>query len=573
MNKSIFFILILWVCIMINTYASKKNELPLRFDFYHTNEEIIEALKLLHEAYPELTTLEVIGRTEEKREIYALTINNKKTGGVNDKPGMYIDGNIHGNEIQAAEVCLYLAHKLLSDYGKNETITKVVDKNAWFIIPIVNVDGRYHFFNDANTQHSNRGLRIPVDDDRDGLFDEDFPDDLDGDGNICQIRKRDPNGNYKSDPEDPRNLIRIKPGEKGEWTLLGYEGIDNDNDGLINEDSEGYVDQNRDWGYFWQPNYVQRGAGNFPLSGKGTKAIAEWLLKHQNIIMSYVFHNNGGMFLRSPSSKLQGELPSKDIAVYDYLGDNQEKIVPGYKYLIAWKDLYTTYGDFLIFIENIIGCYGFVGELSTEMAESYNKKPFIEGNDPLDLDRQRLDFNDHVAQGTLFKEWTKYNHPQYGEVEIGGWVKMSERLPHPFMLQDLVHRVSSAVIFSAEQTPDVKMEVFEKTKIKNELYRVRVRLKNDKAMPSMTYNSIKHGLYPKDVLKINGSNAIVVLGGELIDKYMNKVNYKEHKPEVQFCQVPGFGMVEYEFIINGKGNIKIEYQSRKAKNQEITLVL
>ena len=109
----------------------------------------------------------------------------------------------------------------------------------------MNVDGRHHFFEDPNTPSTNRGLRRPKDDDRDGLFDEDFPDDLDGDGNITTMRKKDPNGNYKEDPEDPRILVRVKPGEKGEWSMLGQEGIDNDGDGNVNEDSEGFVDPNR----------------------------------------------------------------------------------------------------------------------------------------------------------------------------------------------------------------------------------------------------------------------------------------------------------------------------------------
>ena len=79
--------------------------------------------------------------------------------------------------------------------------------------------------------------------------------------------------------------------------------------------------------------------------------------------------------------------------------------------------------------------------------------------------RERLKFNDHVAQGELYVDWKPYKHPTYGDVEIGGWVKMSSRLPHPFMLPDLVHRNASAVMFSAEQTPEISMEVFEKTKV------------------------------------------------------------------------------------------------------------
>src|SRR5690606_28189738 len=105
---------------------------------------------------------------------------------------------------------------------ENEQITRALDQNAHYIIPVVNVDGRFHFFEDGNTPSSNRSIRIPRDDDGDGLFDEDGTDDLDGDGNICQMRIKDPHGDYKTDPEDPRLLVRVKPGEKGEYSLIGY---------------------------------------------------------------------------------------------------------------------------------------------------------------------------------------------------------------------------------------------------------------------------------------------------------------------------------------------------------------
>ncbi|MCD4770631.1 MAG: hypothetical protein K8R35_10750 [Bacteroidales bacterium] len=568
--------LLLMLSVVLNGQEIK---VPLRFDHYYTYEQVVEALKALNGSFPQLTTLEEVGKSEEGRVIYALTINNNKTGAPLTKPGVYVDGNIHGNEIQAGEVCLYLANRLLTKYGKLDDITAVVDKNVFYIIPVVNVDGRVHFFEDPNTPSSNRGLRRPKDDDRDGLFDEDFPDDLDGDGSITTMRKRDPLGKLKTDPEDSRLMIPVKPGELGEWTLLGSEGIDNDGDGKINEDSEGYVDGNRNWGYNWAPPYVQSGAGSYPFSGTGTKAIAEWMFKRQNIIMAYAFHNSGGMFLRGPSIKAAGEFPSGDVAVYDYLGKNSENIVPGYKYLIGWKDLYSTYGDFGDFCDNLIGSYTFVGELFQIETETYDGTYFKESErggmfgSSNERDRVRLKYNDHVTQGELYKDWETYNHPLYGEIEIGGWVKMSSRVPHSFMLQDMVHRNASAIIFAAQQTPEVKMEVFEKKEISKGLYRIRVRLHNNKAMPSMLYHTIRHNLYPKDIIKVSGSSATVVSGGKILDVYKDMVDYKEHKPEVQFCQVPGFGKVEYQFLITGKGKVIIEYDSRKAGKRSVEVEL
>jgi len=559
------------ICVFLSlSIRAQEIKVPLRFDRYYNYEEIVEALKALNREYPDFTELEEVGKSEEGRIIWALTINNPETGEALDKPGVYVDGNIHGNEIQAGEVCLYLANRLLTKYVENDKIREIVDRNVFYIIPVVNVDGRYHFFNDPNTPSTNRGLRIPKDDDRDGLFDEDFPDDLNGDGSITQMRKKDPLGKLKTDPEDPRLMVAVEEGEQGEWTLLGTEGIDNDGDGRVNEDSEGYVDGNRNWGSNWAPPYVQSGSGNFPFSGTGIKAIAEWMIERPNIIMVFAFHNNGGMFLRGPSTKAEDKFHPGDVAIYDYLGENAEKIVPGYEYLVSWSGLYATYGDFTDFTDNIIGSYSFVGELFQVETETYDgtffgkggeQTPFSAGNE---RERKRLEYNDHVTQGELYHEWESYKHPIYGDIEIGGWAKLSSRLPHPFMLQDLVHRNASAVIFAAEQTPDVKLEVFETKKIDKDLYRIRVRLTNHNAMSSMLYQSINNKLYPKDMLTVKGKSAQVISGGKLTDRYNDIVEYKEYKPELQFCQVPGFSSVEYQFLVSGRGTVTIDYDSRKA---------
>ncbi|MFZ5939193.1 MAG: M14 family metallopeptidase [Bacteroidota bacterium] len=554
---------------------------PLRFDRYYNYSDLVIAMKALNKAYPSMTRLVLVGKSEEGRDIYSLEINNPATGSDSDKPGVYVDGNIHGNEIQAGEVCLYLANMLLTNYATNEKIKKVVDRTAFYIIPSVNVDGRFHFFNDPNNPNSSRSIRCAMDDDRDGLFDEDFPDDLDSDGNICMMRKKDPNGNYKTDPEDPRLMVRIKPGEKGEWTLLGQEGIDNDGDGKVNEDAEGYLDPNRNWPYHWEPNYVQSGAGYYPFSGVGLKAIGSYVLNHPNIIMVWAFHNNGGMYLRGPSTKEEGEFPREDIAVYDYLGQNSEKITPGYQYLVSWKDLYSTYGDFDNFTNNLLGTYSFVGELYQTETESYSvpdkKKDVPETSDNRRMreesDRERIEFNDHVAMGELYKPWKSYTHPVYGEIEIGGWVKMSSRLPHPFMLTDLVHRNASAVLFSAEQTPEVSMEILSNEKVGNDLRQIRIRLTNAHAMPSMSYMAVKNRIYPMDMLQLTGKNAKVVAGGELKNIYTGEVKYKEYRPELQFTQVPGFGKVEFQFLVEGKGEIEIAYSSQKAGKIRKTLKL
>jgi hypothetical protein len=556
--------------------------IPLRFDYYYTYDMVITALEKLHRAYPGLTGLDLVGKSEEGRSIYCMTVNNPKTGTPLDKPGIYVDGNIHGNEIQGTEVTLYLLNYLLDNYGKNPELTALVDKKCFYVVPMVNPDGRYHFFADGSTDSSNRGLRRPHDDDHDGLVDEDFPDDLDGDGNICSMRKRDPYGQFKTDPVDPRLMTRVEPGEKGEWRLLGDEGIDNDGDGRVNEDSEGYVDANRNWAFEWMPPYVQAGAGDYPLSGTGLKALADYIGKRPNICMVWSFHNFGGMYLRGPGTKTQEAYHLKDVAVYDFLGKQAERITPGYRYLLTWEDLYSTYGDFGEWMVTLQGCYAFVGELFMSSQESFKThdestprggkgdkaKENEEGHDFFQENpeqrRERLKFNDHLTQGELFKPWKPFKHPTYGDIEIGGWVKFSSRMPAPFMIEEMVHRNASAVIFSAKQTPEVTMEIFDTQPLGKDLYRVRVRLANAKAIPTMSYHAKQVSLYPQDILEISGKGVKIIAGGEIKDADTDEVAYKEYRPEIQFFFIPGFAKVEFQFIVSGTGSVTLDYQSRHA---------
>lgn len=567
--------LILVLTLLVSTLPAQKAgvEVPLRFDQYHSLDRVYAALEALHKAYPQLTTLETVGQSEEGRPIMAMTVNNPKTGAALGKPAMYVDGNMHGNEIQGGDISLYLLDYLLGNYGKNAEITALVDRVCFYVVPVANVDGRHHFFADPNNPSSNRTLRIPIDDDRDGLVDEDGGDDLDGDGNLCEMRKKDPFGAYKTDPEDPRLLVRVKPGEKGEWTLLGEEGLDNDGDGQVNEDGEGYVDPNRNWGFDWAPPYVQGGSGEYPFQAVGLKALAEWTLAKPNIVFAWSYHNNGGMLLRGPSRKGLGEYPAADVAVYDFLGKQGERIIPGYRYMISWKDLYTTYGDSGEWITQTAGAYFFCAEVFQGESEAFKgvserdepgtpreeavRSVFEEGVS----EKERLKFSDNVVQGELYKPWKAFKHPTYGDVEIGGWVKMSSRLGAPFMIKDLVHRNAMAALFTAKHLPDVSLEVFEVKPIGGGLYRVRTRLANPKAMPTMSALSQKNKLYPQDMLTVSGPGAKVVAGGPLVDPYRDQAVYKKDRPELQFTVVPGFGKVEHQFLVEGKGEIAVRYSS------------
>jgi hypothetical protein len=549
------------------------------WDRYYDQDAVTSTLKTLARAYPDLTELASIGRSAEGRDIWQLTITNEKTGDHRTKPAMYLDGAIHGNEIQATEVCLYLAWLLCDRYGQWDRITALLDRATFYVVPTVNVDSRARWFDEPTNHNLGRSARMPVDDDHDGLADEDGPEDLDGDGLILQMRVRDPHGTHRTHPDDPRVTVRTQPGEQAEWTLLGLEGLDNDGDGRVNEDGPGYVDMNRSFGFNWQPPYVQAGSGAFPLEPANTRAVADFLEAHPNIGFAFAFHNYGGMFLRGPSSESSPPIDPADLAVYDWLGEHGERTVPGYRYLVARDDLYATYGDFDEFAYQVFGILAYTGEITMASEFAYRGRS-DEPNGPdgnLWSRRPRLaerqEFNDHLMAGEMFAPWTPFDHPQYGPIEIGGWKLHSVRSTPGWMLPETLHRNAMFVVWTAMQLPDVALEEPVIESLGDDLWRVRARAVNAAGLPTLSTNYRHRQLGRRDLFTIEGDDAEVLSGGVVVDRYLGQVAPVAHRPQRLLTWIDAHDAREVEWVVRGKGEVVIVYDGLKCGRREVRVEL
>jgi len=376
-------------------------------------EELTQICRDLTAAYPDLLTMHSIGKSVQGRDMWLLTLNIAKTGKDSDKPAMWIDGNIHGNEAQASETVLYSVWYLTKSYGKVPQLTELMDRSAFYFMPTINPDGRAYWFDKPNSNSSSRGGQLPTDDDGDGLFDEDPPNDIDGDGQLLQMRKEDPNGRFRESPDDPRILVPIDPESKGEfkrYTRFFSEGIDDDGDGQINEDGPGGYDPNRNWPADWQPDYIQGGAGEYPLSLPESKCIAEFVLAHPNITAGQSYHNAAGMMLRGPGAEYV-QYPREDLEVYDRIGQRGEKILPLYKYSVIYRDLYTVHGGLINWFYEELGVICFTNELWTDRKYYYRQEeargggggPFGGGGQS-----EQMAFNDLLMFGQTFVPWKKF---------------------------------------------------------------------------------------------------------------------------------------------------------------------
>nr|HAD52194.1 peptidase M14 [Algoriphagus sp.] len=183
---------------------------------YYTYEGLVDVMQKIAKAHPKLAKIEAIGKSYEGRDIMTLTITDFESGKDTDKPAMWIDGNIHSNEIQGAEFALYTAWYLTEMHGSNEFIQQLLKDKTFYITPTINPDARNDFFLKPNTQNTPRSGVMKLDNDGDGLAGEDEMDDLDGDGHITMMIRKSPTGRYIKDPLDPRRLVAVGPDQVGE---------------------------------------------------------------------------------------------------------------------------------------------------------------------------------------------------------------------------------------------------------------------------------------------------------------------------------------------------------------------
>ncbi len=535
----------------------------IRFDRYHDYEAVGEAIDALIAGYPKFLRLEILGKSWEGRDIRCVVINNPDTGPDTDQTAFYVDGNIHGNEIQGIEVNLYLIWFLMENYDSLPKVRELVDSLAFYIVITQNPDGSQFWFDYANTGSSIGSGTRPLDNDNDGRMDEDGYDDLDGDGNIVQMRKYVPGkGNMKISPVDPRLMVRVEPGETGDYIMLGYEGIDNDGDGRFNEDGPGGYDLNRNWPGDWEPNWIQRGAHWYPLSNPESRAIAEFFQSHPNIAGMQSWHNSGGMILRGPATQRHGEYSRRDLRAYDYIGKRGELILPYYRYIIIWDDLYPSYGSFLDYVVDYFGIFSFANELWS--SRQYYNEAWTEYS-PVPDEQRMLFWNDAVNMGAWFVDWHEVDHPQYGTVELGGWSKYYGRVTPPYLLQDLCHRNAMFAIFHADQMPQVEMGEIEVENITGSTFKVTATASNPKAIPTRADVARSHRIGLPDFFSIEGEDLTVEVGGFVSGVLQDEIETVERRPARIAVErgIDGMGSVSVSWIVTGSGEISVTYKSTK----------
>jgi hypothetical protein len=540
--------------------APSDPKVDARWNRYHDYVEATQLLQSLARTHASRCRLVSLGRSHGGREMWLITIANFERGKELEKSAFWIDGGIHANEIQSVEVPLYTAWYLLEMYGRSETITRLVDERVFYVMPMMSPDSRDAHMYRPNTTHSPRTGQRPVDDDRDGLVDEDGADDLDGDGSITQMRIRDPNGRYKPHDDYPNYLVTVKQGEKGHYSLVGLEGLDNDGDGRINEDGDGTYDPNRNWAWNWQPEYVQRGAHQYPFSIAEVRMVADFLTTRPNIAGAQSYHNAGGMILRGPGVKAES-WDAADVAVYQAIAKQGERMLPGYRSMNIAHELYEVYGGEVDWLHMTQGVFAFTNELFTP--HNYFRQA-TEGHGYFGPAEQQQEFNKLLLLGDGVVTWREVTHPTYGKVEVGGLRKEWVRQPPSFLIEEELHRNMAFTLYHADQMPRVAVQSVETRPADGGLTEVKAVIANERLTPTRSAADVRNKISPPDRVSISGEDLKVLYAAISPQITFDRPTEQKRDPaNVRVASIPGHGVIHVRWLVAGTGPFSVTVRSTK----------
>lgn len=118
---------------------------------YHNLEEINSKLNDVRYSYSRMTSIISLGRSHEGREMRAIQIKGKYRY---NKPVFFIECGIHAREWVSPATCMYIIDQITQKYGRDSSVTALLDKMDFIILPVFNVDGyAYTWINPRNRKY------------------------------------------------------------------------------------------------------------------------------------------------------------------------------------------------------------------------------------------------------------------------------------------------------------------------------------------------------------------------------------------------------------------------------------
>jgi hypothetical protein len=512
-------------------------------------------INALAKNYPQLAKVRSLTKTTGGKDIWQISIG---SGNTETKPAIVVVGGVEGNYLISTELAIGFAENLLQG-SSTDSIKALLNKTTFYIFPNMSPDAMEQYF--APLQYERQGNATITDDDRDGKTNEDGFDDLDGNGKITWIRVESPIGDYKTNPDDPRSLIKadVSKGEKGRF-LIYTEGTDNDKDDNFNEDGEGGVWFNKNFTYK-VPSFSQ-GSGEFAVSENESRALLDYLFEQFNVYAVVSFGSNNNLSTpyiynaATANQTLIGSWLQQDVKADSMVADLYNKT-------LNMKDAPKTNpggGDFLSWAYYHYGRYSF----STPGWWVPKSKPdTTKGEKAFTLDDPVANYLRWASQQGItntFTEWKSIQHPDFPnqKVEVGGIDPFVLINPPYKLVPDLVKKHTAFLVKLAGYQPELDIINVKTEKVGGGLTRITLDVINKGALASHSKLGERTYWVKRINVKVNTSGNQSVISG----KKIQTLNSLE-----------GYSSQQLTWLIKGSGKLAIEAGSPTTGSKTIDVSL
>jgi hypothetical protein len=175
----------------------------------------------------------------------------------------------------------------------------------------------------------------------------------------------------------------------------------------------------------------------------------------------------------------------------------------------------------------------------------------------------QYEFEKSLLFNDSFVEWTEYDHPVYGKIEIGGMKKNSTSRLHPgFLLEGDAHRNAAFVIFHAYNTPQLTISNVTEKALEGGYIEITADITNHRLMPTHSSYDIQNRIERPDWISISGPQ--VKAGLVMQNVYNNQGTEQKVNPsKLALSNIPGNSTVSVRWIVKGDRKYTITVDSAK----------
>lgn len=451
---------------------------------YYMWQDVVDYMSVAEEAHPDLCTVSALGETPEGRPLLCAEITAGE-GDSGDKPGYLVQANVHAGEVAGTTASLCLIKRLLDGFEGEDGIGRLLREVVFYVIPRMDPDGAEFILSTGGAIRSRNTPRYR----KNGLYQTD----VDGDGLILSMRRRDPCGNMKCHAADARLLVPREAGDVGgPFYFVCNEGMIHDWDGGPIGSAERSADFNRNWGANWHPEHEQGGAGDFPFSQPEMRSLAEFVFDHPSIFGAFGFHCGCNAVLRPPSTGSDDDIIAGDLAKMKEIGKRGEELT-GFKLRavteyraddskpLSLKGHFHDWGyrhlGLLVFEVELGNIYNSVGITTQDYFDAGDEER-------REFELRALQWHDDHPGKQAFSDWRPFAHPQLGEVEIGGWRRHFVANPVSEDMAEIAPKCVSFILDHAARHPRLSIVKVRTENVEGRVHRVSATVVNTGDLPT-----------------------------------------------------------------------------------------